>query len=211
MASQTISQAQMRMFNRMTVLSIRMIGDPVLRTPAAEVTEYGPDLARLVQNMVETMHSVRGAGLAAPQVGVGLRVFTYAVDGEEGHVINPRLTASGGLQTDDQEGCLSVPGIGFPLPRAEEVLLKGFSVTGEPVQLNATGMLARCFQHETDHLDGRLYIDRLAGEDRRSAMRAIRNGRYSDVTLDTVSKRSGNVGSAFGMKASLPGSQGAGA
>lgn len=192
----------------MAVLSIRMIGDPVLRTPAVEVTDYGPDLARLVQNMVETMHSVDGAGLAAPQVGVGLRVFTYAVDGEEGHVINPRLTVSGGVQADDQEGCLSVPGIGFALPRADEVQLQGFDATGQPVQLDATGMLARCFQHETDHLDGRLYIDRLQGEDRRSAMRAIRNARYSDVTLETVTKRSTNVGSAFGVGASLPGSQG---
>ena len=192
----------------MAVLSIRMIGDPVLRTPAAEVTEYGPDLARLVQHLVETMHSVRGAGLAAPQVGVGLRVFTYAVGGEEGHVINPQLTVSGGEQAEDQEGCLSVPGIGFALPRADEVQLRGFDAAGQPVQVDATGILARCFQHETDHLDGRLYIDRLQGEDRRSAMRAIRNARYSDVTLETVTKRSGDVGSAFGIGASLPGSQG---
>lgn len=187
----------------MAVLSIRMIGDPVLRTPAVKVTEYGPDLARLVHNMAETMHSVNGVGLAAPQVGVGLRVFTYAIDGEEGHVVNPELTVSGGLQTDDSEGCLSVPGIGFALPRADEVVLRGFDVAGHPVQLDAAGMLARCFQHETDHLNGRLYIDRLEGEDRRAAMRAIRHARYSDLTSETLTKRSTKVGSAFGIGASL--------
>lgn len=185
----------------MAVLSIRMIGDPVLRTRAAEVTEYGPDLARLVDNLTETMHSVNGAGLAAPQVGVGLRVFTYAVDGEEGHVINPELSMSGGLQAEDQEGCLSVPGIGFALPRAEKVQLSGFDVTGRPLHLDAVGMLARCFQHETDHLDGRLYIDRLMGDDRRAALRAIRHARYNDVTSETLTRRSTNVESAFGLRA----------
>lgn len=195
----------------MTVLSIRMIGDPVLRTPAAEVIEYGPELAWLVHNMTETMHSVNGAGLAAPQVGVGLRVFTYAVDGEEGHVVNPVLTISGGLQGDDQEGCLSVPGIGFALPRADEVQLRGFDVTGRPLQLDAAGMLARCFQHETDHLDGRLYIDRLEGEDRRAALRAIRHARYNDVTAETLTKRSTKVESAFGRGASSTGHKGIGA
>lgn len=195
----------------MAVLSIRIIGDPVLRTPAAEVTEFGPDLARLVHNMTETMHSVNGAGLAAPQVGIGLRVFTYAVDGEEGHVVNPELTISGGLQSDDQEGCLSVPGIGFALPRANEVQLRGLDMTGQPVQLDAEGMLARCFQHETDHLDGRLYIDRLLGEDRRAAMRAIRHARYNDVTSETLTKRSTNVGSAFGLGAFSPGRKETGA
>lgn len=182
----------------MAVLSIRMIGDPVLRTPAAEVTEYGPELGRLVENMLETMHSVRGAGLAAPQVGVGLRVFTFAVDGEEGHVVNPELVCADGLQNDDQEGCLSVPGIGFALPRAEAVQLRGFDTTGQPVQFEAQGMLARCFQHESDHLDGRLYIDRLEGDDRRAAMRAIRHTQYNAVTTDTLAKRSSSVGSAFG-------------
>lgn len=183
----------------MAVLSIRMIGDPVLRTPAAEVTEYGPELARLVQNMLETMHSVRGAGLAAPQVGVGLRVFTYAVDGAEGHVVNPELVRADGVQDEDQEGCLSVPGIGFALPRAEAVQLRGFDASGQPVQLEAQGMLARCFQHENDHLDGRLYIDRLQGEDRRAAMRAIRHSQYDAVTTDTLAKRSSSVGSVFGV------------
>lgn len=182
----------------MAVLSIRMIGDPVLRTPAAQVTDFGPELARLVQSMSETMHSVHGAGLAAPQVGVGLRVFTYAIDGEEGHVVNPEILSSSGLQADDQEGCLSVPGIGFALPRAARVQLRGLDVTGRPVELEANGMLARCFLHETDHLDGRLYIDRLQGEDRRAAMRTIRHSQYNEVTTGTLTKRSATVASAFG-------------
>lgn len=192
----------------MAVLSIRMIGDPVLRTPASEVTEFGPELSRLVNNMVETMHSVNGAGLAGPQVGVGLRVFTYAVDGAEGHVINPQLTRGEEMQVGDQEGCLSVPGIGFALPRAREVELRGFDVTGAPRVIRAEGMLARCFQHETDHLDGRLYIERLQGEDRRRAMRAIRDSRYNEVTSDTLSKRSATVGSVFGAGGFPPGPKG---
>lgn len=179
-----------------------MIGDPVLRTPAAEVTDFGGDLERLVQNMMETMHNVRGAGLAAPQVGIGLRVFTYAVDGAEGHVVNPELTVLGSVQDEDHEGCLSVPGIGYALERADEVRLTGFDVTGTAVRVEATGMLARCFQHEADHLDGRLYIDRLEGEDRRAALRAIRHTRYNTVTSETAVKRSATVASAFGSGAS---------
>ncbi|WP_323958540.1 peptide deformylase [Arthrobacter sp. JZ12] len=189
----------------MAVLSIRMIGDPVLRTPAAEVTDFGQDLVRLVDNMLETMHAVRGAGLAAPQVGVGLRVFTYAVDGQVGHVVNPQLTLGSGMQSDDQEGCLSVPGIGFALPRVDRVSLTGFDVTGATIELEASGMLSRCFQHETDHLDGRLYIDRLAGEDRRTAMRAIRNSQYNAVATQTVTQRSAAVGSVFGMGSAVSG------
>lgn len=191
----------------MVVLSIRMIGDPVLRTRAAEVTHFGPDLDRLVQNMMETMHSVRGAGLAGPQVGVGLRVFTYAVDGVEGHVVNPEIVLGKPIQADDHEGCLSVPGIGFALPRAAEAKLRGVDSSGSPIELEATGMLARCFQHETDHLDGMLYIDRLDGEDRRQAMRAIRNSQYNALTSETASNRSAAIGSAFAVRTPGPGAE----
>lgn len=201
---------QVRTHNRMAVLSIRMIGDPVLRTRAAEVTDFGPDLERLVQNMLETMHNVRGAGLAAPQVGVGLRIFTWAVDGNEGYVVNPELMIGESVQADDHEGCLSVPGIGFVLPRAAEAGVRGVDSSGSPIEVDASGMLARCFQHETDHLDGRLYIDRLQGEDRQRAMRAIRNSHYRAVTLDTANKRSAAVGSAFGSGPSAGGSRKAG-
>ncbi|GAB3541270.1 peptide deformylase [Arthrobacter tecti] len=192
----------------MAVLSIRMIGDPVLRTRASEVVDFGPDLARLVQDMSETMHSVNGAGLAGPQVGVGLRIFTYAVDGAEGHVVNPELTLAESIQSGDLEGCLSVPGIGSELPRAAQVRLRGYDASGFPLELEATGMLARCFQHETDHLDGRLYIDRLEGEERRRAMQALRNAHYRSVTQETVQRRSASVGSAFGTGPSLSQSKG---
>jgi peptide deformylase len=137
----------------MAVLPIRIIGDPVLRTPADPVTEFGPELGRLVADMMETMEDVDGAGLAAPQVGVGQRVFTYQIDGQRGHLVNPVLTLSEDFQDDVVEGCLSIPGVAFPVRRRRSVVAKGFDVEGNPIELEAEGMLARAFQHETDHLD----------------------------------------------------------
>ncbi|MFJ6002377.1 peptide deformylase [Arthrobacter sp. NPDC092385] len=182
----------------MAVLSIRMIGDPILRTPAAEVTEFGPDLARLVEDMTETMIDVQGAGLAAPQVGIGLQVFTYRVDGVEGHVVNPVLELAGGSQGEsDVEGCLSVPGLGSYVDRTEWARVTGQDVSGADIVVEGTGMLARALQHETDHLRGTLYIDRLEGEDRRSALRAIRSAEYNRVTSRTAAQRSQSLGSSF--------------
>lgn len=182
----------------MAILSIRIIGDPVLRTVAEEVTEFGPELAKLIDDMSETMIDVRGAGLAAPQIGVNKRVFTYQVDGHEGHIINPVLSMSDDFQPDDAEGCLSVPGLGFAVRRHRWVRITGVDKDNQPIDLEATGMLAKCFQHECDHLDGKLYVDRLEGEDRKTALRAIRTANYHDVTADTLAKRSVTVGSAFG-------------
>ncbi len=182
----------------MAVLSIRMIGDPILRTPAAAVTDFGPDLARLVEDMTETMIDVQGAGLAAPQVGIGLQVFTYRVDGVEGHVVNPVLETDGASQGEsDVEGCLSVPGLGSYVDRTEWARVKGQDVSGRDVVVEGTGMLARALQHETDHLRGTLYIDRLQGEDRRSALRAIRSADYNRVTSRTAAERSRTLGSSF--------------
>jgi peptide deformylase len=182
----------------MAVLSIRMIGDPILRTPAAEVTGFGPDLARLVEDMTETMIDVQGAGLAAPQVGIGLQVFTYRVDGVEGHVVNPVLELSGESQGEsDVEGCLSVPGLGSYVDRTEWARVTGQDVSGKDIVVEGTGMLARALQHETDHLRGTLYIDRLEGEDRRSALRAIRSAEYNRVTSRTAAQRSQSLGSSF--------------
>ena len=182
----------------MAVLSIRMIGDPILRTPAAEVTEFGPDLARLVDDMTETMIDVQGAGLAAPQVGIGLQVFTYRVDGVEGHVVNPVLELAGESQGEsDVEGCLSVPGLGSYVDRTEWARVTGQDVSGKDIVVEGTGMLARALQHETDHLRGTLYIDRLEGEDRRSALRAIRSAEYNRVTSRTAAQRSQSLGSSF--------------
>ena len=185
----------------MAILSIRLIGDPVLRTSAEEVTEFGPDLAKLIEDMAETMADVRGAGLAAPQIGVNKRIFTYAVDGQEGHVINPVIATSDDFAPDGPEGCLSVPGLGFSVRRHRWARITGVDKNGEPLDMEATGMLARCFQHETDHLDGKLYVDRLEGEDRKTALRAIRTANYHDVTAQTLTKRARTVGSAFGAGA----------
>lgn len=182
----------------MTILEIRIVGDPVLRTPAAEVTTFGPELARLVQDMTETMDAVDGAGLAAPQVGVGLRVFTYRVDGHDGHVVNPVLEIGGTQDQDASEGCLSVPGLGYRLPRGSWARVTGYDVTGTPVVVEGQGMLARCLQHETDHLDGRLYIDRLRGADKKDAWGKLRTSRYNDVAERTRSDRAPSVGSSFG-------------
>jgi peptide deformylase len=185
----------------MTVLSIRIIGDPVLRTKAEPVTDFGPELAKLVADMDETMENVEGAGLAAPQVGVSLRVFTYQIDGRRGHVVNPVLESSDDFQEDQVEGCLSIPGLGYPVRRRRWSRVTGVDVKGNPVEIEGEGMLARCFQHETDHLDGVLYIDHLSGEDRKDALRAIRTASYNNVAQSTAAKRSASVGSGFGTGA----------
>lgn len=182
----------------MAILSIRIIGDPVLRTVAEPVTDFGPELAKLVADMTETMEDVDGAGLAAPQVGVSQRVFTYRIGGVEGHIINPVLENSDDFQEDEIEGCLSIPGLAYPVRRRRTTRATGVDLNGNPVSVEAEGMLARCFQHETDHLDGILFTDRLEGEDRKSALRAIRAANYHSVTEQTTSKRATTVGSSFG-------------
>ena len=181
----------------MAIMSIRIIGDPVLRTAADTVTEFGPELAKLVEDMMETMVDVDGAGLAAPQVGVGKRVFTYQVDGVRGHLINPVLETGDEFQDEGAEGCLSIPGLGFRVRRRSWTRATGVDVEGNPVVVEGEGMLARCLQHETDHLDGMLYVDRLAGDDRKTALRAIRNASYGSVTERTTAKRARTVGSSF--------------
>lgn len=182
----------------MAILSIRIIGDPVLRTVADPVTEFGPELAKLVSDMTETMEDVDGAGLAAPQIGVSQRVFTYRIGGVEGHIINPVLESSDDFQPDEVEGCLSIPGLAFPVRRRRTTRATGVDLQGNPVTVEAEGMLARCFQHETDHLDGILFTDRLEGEDRKTALRAIRAADYHSVTERTTAKRANTVGSSFG-------------
>lgn len=189
----------------MAVLSIRIIGDPVLRTPAARVTDFGPELSKLITDMEETMINVQGAGLAAPQVGIGLQVFTYRIDGFEGHVVNPVLEVGREQQeNDDVEGCLSVPGLGNFLPRSHWARVRGQDRHGNPLDVEGTGMLARCLQHETDHLLGTLYIDRLEGEEKRAAMRAIRSAGFNSVTQQTALQRAKSLGSSF-SRAEQPG------
>jgi peptide deformylase len=156
-----------------SVRPIRLFGDPVLRTPAEPVRDFDAELRKLVKDLTETMLEAPGVGLAAPQIGVGLRVFTYHIDDQLGHLINPSLRLSEEQETDD-EGCLSFPGLAYPTTRAYGVIAQGFSMHGEPVTLEGTGHLARCVQHETDHLDGILFIDRLDAAQRKLAMKEIR-------------------------------------
>jgi peptide deformylase len=157
----------------LSVKPIRLFGDPVLRTPAEPVTDFDAELRKLVADLSDTMQDAPGLGLAAPQIGVGLRVFTYFVDDELGHLINPDLDLSKDEETDD-EGCLSFPGLSYPTKRSFGVVARGFNMHGEPVTIEGSGLLARCVQHETDHLDGVLFIDRLDPEQRKLAMKEIR-------------------------------------
>ncbi len=162
----------------MAVQPIRLFGDPVLRTPAEPVTTFDKELRGLVRDLTETMEDAPGVGLAAPQIGVSLRVFTYAVDGVVGHLVNPVLDLSDDDQ-DGDEGCLSFPGLAFATKRAMRAVAKGFNEYGDPVIVEGSELLARCVQHETDHLDGILFIDRLDPEQRKLAMRAIREAEWS--------------------------------
>ncbi len=156
----------------MTIRPICITGDPVLHNRAAEVTEFNDELRTLVADMFETMDKAPGVGLAAPQIGVGLRIFTYDYADDEGNerrgvIINPSLEI--GPVSDEPadedteiEGCLSVPGERFPLKRAETAIVTGVDLDQKPVRIEADGWFARIFQHEFDHLDGILYVDRLA-------------------------------------------------
>ena len=179
-----------------TILPIRVLGDPVLRTPAEPVTIFDDRLRRLVDDMIETMYAAPGVGLAAPQVGVGLRLFVFDTDWQPARpdrheddddpdaagrprrrrprvVANPVLELGAGEQ-HDQEGCLSIPGLHYATTRAAAASVRGVDAAGEPVEYSGTGLLARCLQHETDHLTGALYVDRLTGLTRRAAQRALR-------------------------------------
>jgi peptide deformylase len=167
------------------IQTIRLFGDPVLRTPADPVVDFDKELRGLVRDLEETMMDAPGAGLAAPQIGVGLRVFTYYVDGQLGHLINPDLDLSDETQ-DGDEGCLSLPNLVFDTRRSLRVVAKGFNEHGEPVQIEGTEMLARCIQHESDHLDGILFIDRLDRAERKLALKAIREAEWNGAPPPVV-------------------------
>jgi peptide deformylase len=164
---------------------IRLFGDPVLRTRAEPVVDFDAELRRLVKDLSDTMMDAAGVGLAAPQLGVSLRVFTYVVDDEPGHLVNPDLDLSAEEQ-DGPEGCLSLPGIEYDCVRAQRVVAKGFNEYGDPVVIEGSDLLARCIQHETDHLDGILFIDRLDRASRKAAMKAIREAEWAGETVLTV-------------------------
>ena len=161
----------------MTVQPIRLFGDPVLRTAASEVVDFDKELATLVKDLWDTMEEESGAGLAAPQLGVGLRVFTYHCDGFAGHLVNPTWTAVGDEQQDGEEGCLSIPGLYWDCIRHKNVVARGWNLHGEPVEVEGTDLLARCLQHETDHLDA---------QTRKTAMKAIREAEWFDGGVPAI-------------------------
>ena len=179
----------------MSVRPIRLFGDPVLRTAAAPVTDFDKELRTLVADLTETMLDAPGAGLAAPQIGVGLRVFTWYVDGLLGHLVNPSLQLSEETQ-DGQEGCLSLPGLSIDCVRAQSVVAHGFDMHGEPLVVEGSELLARAIQHETDHLDGILFIDRLDREARRAAMKTIRESEWfgADTQVRVSPHATGGLG-----------------
>jgi peptide deformylase len=157
---------------------IRKFGDPVLRTPTDEVIDFDESLATLIDDMFASMYAAEGVGLAANQIGVSLSVFVYDCSDASGanhvgHVVNPVLVSAGGEVDDDYEGCLSIPGLHYDTERASYAAVEGVDRHGAPVRVVGDGQLARCLQHETDHLHGLLFVDRLRGRAKRKAMREV--------------------------------------
>ncbi len=183
----------------MTVQPIRLFGDPVLRTPADLVVDFDKELRNLVRDLTETMQDEGGAGLAAPQLGVGLRVFSFDVDDVVGHLINPVLSFPDAEEQDGPEGCLSIPGIYIDTRRRQNVVAAGYNEYGDPIQIVGTGLMARCVQHETDHLDGVLFLDRLDTASRKEAMKQIRAAEWYDVAKPPTVKESPHNRGIFGL------------
>ena len=158
----------------MTLLKIARMGHPVLRRRAEAIADpTAPEVKRLAADMIETMRDAPGVGLAAPQVGVMERIFVYEVEEDVGVIVNPLVVAASPETAEADEGCLSVPGLLYPVTRAAEVTVQGRDLDGNPVEKKATELLARVFQHEIDHLDGVLFIDRLTEDLRKQALREL--------------------------------------
>jgi peptide deformylase len=175
----------------MAPYSIRVVGDPVLRQRASEVTTIDGRLAKLADDMIVTMYEAPGVGLAAPQVGVEKRLFVYDVGDGPRTIINPEIVESDGEWTYE-EGCLSVPGLSWEIVRPKQVHLRGLDLDGNEVSIEADELLARCFQHELDHLDGVLLLERLDPESRRQALKTIREmGIGPSVLADAEPKGGG--------------------
>ncbi len=159
----------------MAMRDIRVVGDPVLRTPCDPITDIDDRVRALVEDLLETVDHEGRAGLAANQIGVSLQAFSWNIEDEVGYVLNPRLVAvSEEEYQDGDEGCLSVPGLWFPTERAWYARVEGIDLDGKKVVVEGEELMARMLQHECDHLEGILYIDRLERAQRKKAMRAIR-------------------------------------
>jgi peptide deformylase len=181
-----------------TVQPIRLFGDPVLRTKADAVVDFDKELRKLVKDLTQTLLDEGGAGLAAPQIGVGLRVFAFDVDDTVGHLVNPQLHFPDEEEQEGPEGCLSIPGIYIDTKRRMNVVATGFNEYGDPVRLVGSGLMARCCQHETDHLDGVLFLDRLDAAARKDAMRQIREAPWYDAANPPAVKVSPHGSGLFG-------------
>ena len=174
----------------MTIMPIRTLGDPVLKTPSSDVETFDASLLSLIEDMFETMYDAPGVGLAAPQVGLSLRLFVYDDgQGAKGAMANPVIVEVTGELSED-EGCLSIPGVYHQTPRAAFVRIEGLDPYGKPLALDGEELLARIFQHETDHLNGVLFIDRLDGDGRRQVLAELR-----DRELGAAAGRNGPAGS----------------
>ncbi|MER5789998.1 peptide deformylase [Streptomyces sp. NPDC001980] len=181
---------------RGSVRRITETGEDVLHKPCRDVTEFGPDLAALIDDMFLTMYIAEGAGLAANQVGVDLRLFVYDCPDDDGvrhvgHIVNPVLVApdpAGRRLLDDSEGCLSVPGAVMDVPRPDRAVMHGQDKDGNPLTVEGTGYFARCLAHETDHVNGRVYLDRLSKRERKEALRQM-----ADRREDVYARRAANI------------------
>ena len=158
----------------MAIREIRVVPDPVLRTPRDPITEITPAVRNLVQDLLDTVDDPGRAGVSANQIGVSLRAFSYNIDGKIGYVLNPVLEETRGEQYGD-EGCLSLPKLWYKTKRADYARVRGMDLDGNEIVLEGDGIMGRMLQHETDHLDGHLYIDRLEKDERRAAMRRMRS------------------------------------
>ncbi len=154
---------------------IRIFGDPVLTTPTSTIAAIDDGVRALVADLLETVALPGRAGVAATQIGVGLRAFSYNVDGSTGYILNPVIEELSGEVVEVDEGCLSLPGLWFKAPRYERARVRGIDLDGNDVVLEGDGLMAQALQHETDHLEGMLYLSRLKPESRREAMRQVRN------------------------------------
>jgi peptide deformylase len=159
----------------MAVRELRYFGDPVLKTVCDPVTRFDKTIESLVTDLLDTVQLPGRAGLAAPQIGVSLRVFSYNVEGLTGYVINPEIAELSEETREFEEGCLSIPQIWLPTVRSTRALVRGVDVDNNPIEVEGTGVLAQALQHETDHLDGKLYLDRLTPERKKQAMRQARD------------------------------------
>ncbi|GAA4528716.1 peptide deformylase [Amycolatopsis samaneae] len=158
----------------MAMRELRYFGDPVLKSVCDPVTTFDKKTEALVKDLLDTVKPGGRAGLAAPQIGVGLRVFSYDVGGLTGYVINPEIVSLSEETHEIGEGCLSVPELWFPVRRAKHAVVRGVDLRNEPIEVEGTEVLAQCLQHETDHLDGKLYLDRLLPERKKQALREAR-------------------------------------